>query len=114
MPDDLLTFVVLAGAWWGLNAQGILETDLSFNFSGQSVTLGVDRASQIDAHLSKLMEWYNANIAPAKMAYVRVQRGTGTVAGRAYTYRNQYSYVYKVSTLGSNNLLATLSRIGLL
>lgn len=114
MPDDLLTFVVLAGAWWGLNAQGILETDLSFSFSGQSVTLGVDRASQIDAHLSKLMEWYNANIAPAKMAYVRVQRGTGTVAGRAYTYRNQYSYVYKVSTLGSNNLLATLSRIGLL
>lgn len=114
LPDDLLTFVVLAAAWWGLNSQGILETDLSFNFSGQSVTMGVDRASQIDSHLSKLMEWFNANIAPAKMAYVRAQRGMGTVAGRAYSYRTQYQYVYKISSMGSQGLLTALSRIGLL
>ena len=113
-PDDLLTFVVLAAAWWGLNAQGILETDLSFNFSGQSVTMSVDRASQLDAHMSKLMEWYNTNIGPAKMAYVRKARGTGTVAGRAYSYRTQYQYVYKISSIGSDGLLTALTRIGLL
>ena len=114
IPDDLLTHVTLAAAWYGLNAQAILETDLSFNFSGQSVTLSVDRASALESHAGKLMEWYNSSIAPSKMAYVRKSRGIGTVAGRAYNYRQMYQYVYRISSMGSDGLLNTLTKIGLL
>lgn len=114
IPDDLLTHVTLAAAWYGLQAQSILETDLSFNFSGQSVTLSVDRASALDGAASKLMDWYNSSIAPAKMAYVRKSRGIGTVAGRAYNYRQMYQYVYRISSMGSDGLLNTLTKIGLL
>lgn len=114
VPDDLLTHVTLAAAWYGLSAQAILETDLNFNFSGQSVTLSVDRASALESHASKLMDWYNSSIGPAKMAYVRRSRGIGTVAGRAYNYRQMYQYVYRISSMGSDGLLNTLTKIGLL
>lgn len=114
VPDDLQPLVLLAGGWYGLKAQSILEADLSFNFSGQSVTLSVDRASQMDSAASSMMDMFNQQIGPAKMAYVRRARGVGTVAGRAYNYRALHSYVHRVSTIGSDNLMRTLSKIGLL
>jgi hypothetical protein len=115
MPDDLSSLVLLAAGWWGLQAQQLLETDLDFNFSGQSVTLGVDRVSKLDSVARNMMELFNKQIAPAKMAYVRKARGVGTFAGRSYSYRNQYNYVFKISSLGSSSLLLnTLAKIGLL
>lgn len=114
MPDMLQPLVLLAAGWYGLQAQSLLETDLAFNFSGQSVTLSVDRASAIDSAASKMMDMFNAQIGPAKMALVRRSGGVGTVAGRAYNYRTQYQYVYRISSMGSESLLTTLTKIGLL
>jgi hypothetical protein len=114
MPDGLQSLVLLAAGWWGLKAQALLEADLSFNFSGQSVTLSVDRAGAIDSAASSMMEMFNGQIGPAKMAYVRNERGMGTVAGRAYSYRRMHNYVFRISSIGSDNLLQTLTKIGLL
>lgn len=115
MPDELMSLVLLAAGWWGLKAQSILETDLDFNFSGQSVTLTVSRASALDSSAASMMEMFNSQIVPVKTALVRQQRGVGTFAGRGYSYRNSYNYIFKISSLGSNSLLLnTLSKIGLL
>jgi len=92
----------------------LLETDLSFNFSGQSVTLGVDRASALDAAAGRMKEMFDQQIGPAKMAYVRSARGMGTVAGRPYGWRPQYQSVYKVSSAGSDTLINVITKIGLL
>jgi hypothetical protein len=113
-PDDIQELVLLAAGWWGLQAQRLLEADLAFNFSGQSVTLSVDRTAQLDSAASSMMEMFNSKIGPAKMAYVRKAGGVGTVAGRAYNYRQMYQYVYKISSVNANSLMQTLTKIGLL
>jgi len=115
LPDVLQSLVFLAAGWWGLKAQGILETDLAFNFSGQSVTLSVDRASALDSAASAMMEMFNSQIAPAKMALIRAQQGMGTVATRGYSWRPQ-GMVFRTSstTLGSMDFLGVISKLGLL
>lgn len=113
-PDDMQSLVLLAAGWWALKAQALLEADLGFNFSGQSVTLSVDRSGAIDAAASSMMDIFNTQIGPAKMAYVRATQGMGTVAGRAYSYRQMYNYVYRISTVNSGSLMTTLTKIGLL
>jgi hypothetical protein len=114
-PDDFQPLVLLAAGWYALQAQSILETELDFSFSGQSVTLSVSRASGLDSAASRMMDEFNKQIGPAKMAYVRKARGVGTYAGRSYSYRNMYNYTYKISSVGSNALLMnTLTKIGLL
>ena len=115
LPDDFQCLVLLAAGWYGLKAQSLLETDLDFNFSGQSVTLSVSRAGAIDSVAANMMEQFNTTIAPAKMAYVRKARGVGTFAGRAYSYRNMYNYTFKISSMGSDSMLLNmLTKIGLL
>ena len=115
LPDDFQSLVLLAAGWYALKAQSLLETDLDFSFSGQSVTLSASRASAMDSVASNMMEEFNKTIGPAKMAYVRRARGVGTFAGRAYSYRNMYNYTFKISSMGSDSMLMnTLSKIGLL
>jgi len=114
MPDILMSLVLLAAGWYGLQAQSLLENDLQFNFSGQSVTLSVDRQSGLDAVAGRMMEMFNTQIGPAKLSLVRRAQGVGTVAGRAYSYRRMYNFVYKIDSVQSNMLLKTISAIGLL
>jgi hypothetical protein len=115
MPDDMQHFVLLAAGWYGLKAQSLLETDLDFQFSGQSVTLSVNRSAGLDAVAANMMEEFNKKIGPAKMAYVRRARGVGTFAGKNYSYRNMYNYTFKISSFGStSNFLNLLTKIGLL
>ena len=116
-PDDMQSLVFLAAGWYGLQAQSLLMNDLNFSFSGQSVTLSVDQKSGLDSSAAAMMDMFNKQIGPAKMAYVRRARGTGTVAGRAMDYRNMYNYSYKISSTGSggtDQFLQILSKVGLL
>ena len=114
MPDDLMVLVLYAAGWYGLQAQSLLENDLQFNFSGQSVTLSVDRQAGLDAVAAKLMDTFNSQIGPAKMAYVRRAAGVGSVATRAYNYRSLYNYVYQVSSTNNFQFMSALTKIGLL
>jgi hypothetical protein len=116
-PDDLQVLVFLAAGWYAMQAQRLLANDLQFSFSGQSVTLSVDQQAGLDGAAAAMMDMFNKQIGPAKMAYVRKARGTGTVAGRAYDYRSMYNFSYKIFSTGSggtDQFLITLSKIGLL
>lgn len=117
MPDDLLTLALLAAGWWGLKAQAILENDMAFNFSGQSVTLSVDRQAGLDSSAASMMEFFNAQIGPAKYAYTMRAYGVGTAGVRAYSYRSPYMMVQRISSLGSgaaSSFLNTFAKLGLL
>lgn len=80
-PNALDTFAVMGAAWWGLNAQYLLETDMSFSFSGQTVTLDVDRTSLIEGAISRFQEFFTENLTKAKTAIVR-SSSPGVVAVR--------------------------------
>lgn len=118
MPDVLNTYVFLAAGWYGLQAQSILNAELGFSFTGQSVTLSVDQQSGLDAAASKMMEMFNGNagLAATKMSLVRKSQGVGTVATRSYGYRGLSDYVFKMNSVsnGGNNFMELLSKIGLL
>lgn len=118
MPDQLLSFILLAAGWYGLQAQQILDGDMNINFSGQSVTLSLDSRSAMDSAASAMMEIFNKDLTPAKMALVRRSRGMGTVAIRGYSYRNMNDFVFRVGSQNGmalgNNFLSLLGKIGLL
>lgn len=118
MPDGLLSFVLLAAGVWGLNAQRLLDGDMNFNFSGQSVNLSLETSGATDAVIGNMMDIINKDLGPAKMTYVRKSRGMGTVAVRGYGYRSMNDFVFRVgSTNGMNqghDFLSILGKIGLL
>lgn len=116
IPDPLLTYVLLAAGWYGLQAQKILLAELNFNFSGQSVTLTLDSQSGIDSAASTMQAMFNQGLAAAKMTYVRQARGMGTVSVRGYGQRASTDLVYPIwRSHGSGvDFLSLLGKIGLL
>jgi hypothetical protein len=119
MPTTLNIFVILMAAWYGLQAQSLLETDLGFNFTGQTVTLDYDHASAISDVAGRWSDFISTNMPAAKMAVVRASRQAGTTAGRAYRNSSQF-LTYKVASYGgstsptSDNYLGMMTRMGLL
>lgn len=117
LPGNMLVFHVLYAAMYGLNAQQLLENDLAFDFSGQSVTLNMDRTSVIGEVISRWEDFIRNNLPPAKMSLVRRTQAVGVVAGRSYRYNALNNYTFKVSSYrstGSMGLLGSLTRLGLL
>ena len=49
--------LIMAAAWWALSVQFLAEVDSTFSFGSQSVSLEVDRSSQISEAADKLKEW---------------------------------------------------------
>jgi hypothetical protein len=90
----------LAAVWYGLGAQYLLETDLAFNFSGQTVTLDYDRTGNIDNMQGKLMDLFDKQLTPAKQHLFRMSRPAGVVAGRPYMMGRIYNYTYKIGPAG--------------
>jgi hypothetical protein len=117
LPGNLLVFHVLYAAMYGLNAQQLLENDLAFDFSGQSVTLNMDRTGVIGEVIGRWEEFIRNNLPPAKMSLVRRTQAVGVVAGRAYRYNALNNFTFKVASYrssGSMGLLGALTRLGLL
>lgn len=80
-------FVIAGSAAYALQSQYLLETDLSFNFSGQTTVLDFDRTGNIDNAYQKLLEFLNTNLTKAKIAVTR-SAGIGSVAVRPYSVYN--------------------------
>ena len=83
LPDALDFYWTMAAAWYGLNAQYMLEAETSFNFSGQTVTLDVDRTGFIESELGRLWDLLNEHLPKIKTFLAR-KRGLGTVSVRPY------------------------------
>lgn len=83
VPESLDFYWTIAAAWYGLNAQYLLEAETAFNFSGQTVTLDVDRTGYLDTEIARLWDLLSTQLPKLKMKLVRA-RGLGTVGVRPY------------------------------
>lgn len=108
------TFLIAAAAWWGLQAQFIAEGELKFNFSGQTVTLDVDRTGTYADALGRLSEYLKTELPKTKRNLLR-RTSVGSLATRPYDY-GLSSVVVPVfrGQSGTGQILPLLSRIGLL
>lgn len=83
----LTTYILAAAAWYGLQAQYLSEGELAFNFSGQTVTLDVDRTGYYDAAMSRLNDFIQQQLPTVKKGLLR-QSHAGVSAGRPYSFRH--------------------------
>lgn len=114
LPNQLVPYWLMAGQLWGLNAQFLLESDLQFSFSGQTVTLDYDHTGNIDTAISRATDFIREGLGPAKTAIYRRQAGPGVVAGRPYRYSGLHNFVFPISRMSSQDFLTMISQIGLL
>lgn len=114
LPNQLVPFWLMAGQLWGLNAQFLLETDLSFDFSGQTVTLNYDHTGNIDTAISRATDFIREGLGPAKTSIYRRQAGVGVVGGRPYRYSGLHNFVFPISRMSSQDFLTMITQIGLL
>jgi hypothetical protein len=118
MPSALNVYHIMLSSWYALNAQQLLEVDLGFDFSGQSVTLNYDHASQLSDVLSRWQEFIQQNLTAAKTSILNATGGVGTSAGRGY--RLTQNMTYRVASLGTsgnvtaNSVLGQMNTLGLL
>ena len=76
--------VLLYAAMWGLTAQSILETELTFDFSGQTITLGYNHDySGILSNINGMLEKF----AESKQLLYRIANGPGRVGVRPKNWR---------------------------
>jgi len=116
MPGALTVHHILYSAWYALQAQQLLNVELGFNFSGQSVTLDFDQASGLADLASRWQEFLATTLTPAKMALIRRNSPVGTVAGRQYRITDINLFTFKVSSMqgGTNQILSQMTTLGLL
>lgn len=111
--SPLVTYVVAAAAVWGLQAQMISETDLSFSFSGQTTTLDQDKTSGYSAAIDALNNFIQQGLPTVKkgLAY---QSFVGVSAIRPYSMRNG-PFVAKIAGSGNlNEAIIPIGRLGIL
>jgi hypothetical protein len=108
------TYLIAAAAWWGLQAQYLAEGELKFNFTGQTVTLEVDRTATYAAAIASLGEYLKTELPKTKKNWLR-RTSVGSLATRPYDY-GLTSLVVPVfrGAGGTSQILPLLSRIGLL
>lgn len=109
----MTTFLLAAATWWGLQAQYLSEAELSFNFSGQTVTLDVDRTGFYADAMGRLKDYLDNELQKTKRNALR-RVSVGSLAARPYDFGLQ-SLVTRVQTVngGSQQVLPLFSRLGL-
>ncbi len=107
-------FVLLASAWYGLNAQYLMEVDLGFAFSGQTVTLDYDHAPMLAEAINRFKDFLDSNVSPAKVAFIRASTPVGVFAGKPMGFRALHRFTFPLQTYQSGDIIQTLSNIGIL
>jgi hypothetical protein len=99
LPKQLYTGWIICSAWYALNAQHILETELQYSFSGQADTFEFDHTAGLSEALSRMWEYMGTVFAQAKTQLFRTQHRVGSVATRMQSYRRGFSQniVFKLS-----------------
>lgn len=72
-PKALFPFLPYAAGIYLLSAQYMLETDLAFSYSGQSVSLDYDRTGAIESTVSKYKEYLDSHLSKAKKNALRTE-----------------------------------------
>jgi len=95
----VLDAILLYAAMWGLTAQQVLETELSFDHSGQTVTLNYNHDySGVFGHINGLLDKF----AESKQHIFRIANGPGYVGVRPKNWRYN-NRVWRVDNWGSGS-----------
>lgn len=99
MQGPILDSWLICSAYWAISSQLLAEGSLAFDFSGQNVSVNVDRTPQLDAALGRIEARIQDTVAPLKkqLATQGIIRGDGSVGATAM--RNPFS----AGTLGLTN-----------
>lgn len=108
------SFILLAAAWYGLNAQYLMEVDLGFAFSGQTVTLDYDHAPMLAEAINRFRDYLNDAVSPAKLGFIRATSSVGSFAGKPMGFRSLNRFTFPMGNFSSGDIMQTLSNIGLL
>ena len=107
-------YLTAAAAWIGLQAQYLAESEQAFSYSGQVVTLDVDRTAYYDTAITRLREFLTTELGRTKSNMVR-RTNAGALATRPYDYGLSNLVVRVQSDVsGQNAILPLMSRLGLL
>ncbi len=92
MQGMLFDAWTVCACYWGISSQLIAEGQLSFDFSGQGVSLNVDRTPQLEAALGRIESDIDNRIVPFKKEIVKqgVTGGDGSNGNTAM--RNSRSF----------------------
>ncbi len=111
-PESIEAFIILAAAWWGLQAQRILYAETSLSFSGQTVTLDYNPGSELDSVISNFKETLDSSVGKVKQQLLRQGGGVGSIATRPIRYRT--NVVFPVSSGPGHSLFIRLQQLGLI
>lgn len=71
LPISFKIVLTYAAAYEALNARLLAEGESNFDFSGQSVSLNVDRTQALESALSRVDSWLEQNLSKAKKLYAK-------------------------------------------
>ena len=103
MQGPLLDNWVICATYWALGAQLQAEGSLAFDFSGQGVSLNVDRTPQLDAALGRIEARIQDTVVPFKKALV----SQGFLGGDGSSGSGSMRNPYNLGTLGLINAATT-------
>lgn len=91
MQGPLMDSWQLCTAYWAISTQLLAEGSLAFDFSGQGISLNVDRTPQLDAALSRIEARIQDTVIPLKklLGQQGITKGDGSVG--ASDMRNPYN-----------------------
>jgi hypothetical protein len=112
--SQFTAFVLMAAAWYGLNAQYLMEVDLGFAFSGQTVTLDYDHAPMLPEAINRFRDYLDSAVSPAKLSFIRATSSVGTFAGKPMGFRALHRFTFPLQSFQSGDIIQTLSNIGIL
>lgn len=113
-PPAANMYLMAASAYWGLNAQYLAAAETAFNFSGQTVTLDVDRTQYYADAIGRLKEMLDG-FAVVKANIMRAMNGVGVLGVRPMTLDGK-SMVMPIGAGGINMMyymLPIYRRLGL-
>ena len=106
MQGVLFDAWVTCSTYYALGAQLMAEGSLAFDFSGQGVSLNVDRTPQLDSALGRIEGLFDSRIIPMKKSMWK----QGVVGGDGSQGRGLMHNSSNIGTLGLTNAATTRVR----
>jgi hypothetical protein len=78
-------YLLAAAAWWGLNAQYISEVELAMQYTGQTISLEVDRSAGYEAAMNRLQSYLLPGVSTLKENLLR-RSSCGALATRSMDF----------------------------
>jgi hypothetical protein len=103
MQGALFDAHLICAEYYAISAQLLAEGSLAFDFSGQGISLNVDRTPQLEAALGRIESLMNDKIPPLKKELIK----NGITGGDGSAGATGYNNPYAKGTLGVINAATT-------